>query len=458
MRRVAAVAGDMLTTSARIIAGEIPPGEFAAIGLTDRPELHALDDDVAFIAAFSNVAAFTAAPTSSADDALLLVDVSSGFHGPQVHGLLRSWTDASLRTAVYTHGHLDHVGGIRVFEEEASERGGPPAEVVAHERVVDRFDRYRMTEGYNGTINQRQFRLADPYFPTDFRYPNRTYRDTTTTAVGDTVVELHHARGETDDHTWAWVPDRRILCAGDMFIWVSPNCGNPQKVQRYPLEWAAGLRRMVELGPELLLPGHGPAIAGADDIARVLTTAAEYLESIAGQTLELMNAGARLDEIVHAVSVPGHLTGLPWLRPIYDEPEFVVHSLWRLYGGWYDGNPAHLKPAPDARLAAELADLAGGAVRLATRAERLAADGELRLAGHLAELAAQAAPDDPGVHRVRAEVFGARARHEASLMASGIFLWAAHESSRMADTDTTNDTDSTNDTDTTNGTDEGDER
>lgn len=422
----------MLTRSARVIAGEVPPGEFGAIGLNDEPELHEPADDLAFVAAFSNVAAFR----SPAADDLLLVDVSSGFHGRQVHELVRSWTDAPLRTAVYTHGHVDHVGGIRWFEAEtAGDSDGHGPTVVAHERVAARFDRYRLTEGYNGTINQRQFRLAEPFFPTDFRYPDRTYRDETTVTVGDLTVELHHARGETDDHTWAWVPDQRILCAGDMFIWVSPNCGNPQKVQRYPLEWAGCLRTMAALGAELLLPGHGPAIAGRDDVARVLTTAAEYLESISTQTLEMMNAGARLDEIVHAVRVPDHLMDLPWLRPVYDEPEFVVHNLWRLYGGWYDGNPARLKPAPDAALAREIAALAGGAAILADRAQQLAADGELRLAGHLSELAALAAPADGGVHRVRAEVFGTRARAERSLMASGIFLWAAHESRSIADID-----------------------
>ena len=45
-----------------------------------------------------------------------------------------------------------------------------------------------MTEGYNGAINQRQFRLAEPFFPTDFRYPDRTYRDASTSTVGDTTV------------------------------------------------------------------------------------------------------------------------------------------------------------------------------------------------------------------------------------------------------------------------------
>ena len=98
------------------------------------------------------------------------------------------------------------------------------------------------------------------------------------------------------------------------------------------------------------------------------------------------------------MKAPDHLLEKPYLRPVYDEPEFVVRNLWRLYGGWYDGNPARLKPPTDAAIAAEVASLAGGASRLAERASELAAAGDLRLAGHLAELAAQAAPDDAGVH------------------------------------------------------------
>src|SRR5207253_8810530 len=71
---------------------------------------------------------------------------------------------------------------------------------------------------------------------------------------------------------------------------------------------------------------------------------------------------------------------------VYDEPEFIVRNLWRLYGGWYDGNPAHLKPAPEGALAAELARLAGGAGPLADRAAALAAEGDLRSEEHTSEL------------------------------------------------------------------------
>ena len=77
-------------------------------------------------------------------------------------------------------------------------------------------------------------------------------------------------------------------------------------------------------------------------------------------------------------------------------------------------------------------DLAEAATRLAERAREVAAAGDLRLAGHLAEMAAQAAPDDKGVHEVRAEIFGARAREEASTMSKGVFSWAEHESRQIA--------------------------
>jgi hypothetical protein len=77
---------------------------------------------------------------------------------------------------------------------------------------------------------------------------------------------------------------------------------------------------------------------------------------------------------------------------------------------------------------AELAALAGGAEVLLRRAEALAADGELRLACHLADLAGWAAPDDPAIHAGRSAVYIARRKAEPSLMAKGIFAAAARES------------------------------
>ena len=93
-----------------------------------------------------------------------------------------------------------------------------------------------------------------------------------------------------------------------------------------------------------------------------------------------------------------------------------MRAIWHLYGGWFDGDPAHLKPAPAAELAAELAALAGGAERLAGRAATLAEGGRTRLAAHLAEFAAGAAPDDKAIQATRAMVLERCMEHETSLM------------------------------------------
>jgi alkyl sulfatase BDS1-like metallo-beta-lactamase superfamily hydrolase len=429
---------NVLTTADRLWRGETRTtrGHVTA-ALLQQPRVAEVADGVAFVPTLANVSAI------DTEEGLVLVDTGSTFVARQVHSALRSWTASRLHTAVYSHGHVDHVFGVPVWEEEADSRGWTPPVVVAHEALPARFDRYVMTAGYNAVINRRQFALDSLEWPTEYRYPDRTYHDHLVLDVGGTVGELHHARGETDDHTWTWFPERRVLCCGDLFIWASPNAGNPQKVPRYPLEWADALRRMLALydapgsGPTVLLPGHGYPVVGEDRIRQALDDTATLLESLVRQTLDLMNGGARLDEVIHTVRPPGDLIERPYLRPVYDEPEFIVRTVWRLYGGWWDGNPASLQPAPERALARELAELAGGAGALADRALALlegaavgGADGALRLAGHLAELAWLAQPGDAAIAEARRRVFTARADAASSTMAHGVFSWAARESSR----------------------------
>ncbi len=371
-------------------------------------------DRVAFVSSFANATAI------ATDDGLVLIDVGSFLLSAHVHSAVRTFSEARVSHVVYTHGHVDHVFGVERFEAEAAARGWRAPHVVAHEAVPDRFRRYELSRGYNACINARQFRTKLEW-PGNYRYPDETFADRHTLEVGGLRVELFHARGETDDATWAFVPERRLLCTGDLFIWCSPNAGNPQKVQRFPREWARALRTMATLRATVLCPGHGVPIWGEDEVHEALSTTAELLESLHDQTLTLMNEGARLVDVIHAVKAPAHLVARPWLRPVYDQPEFIVRNLWRTYGGWWDGDPASLEPAPRAEVARELAALAGGASKLASRATALVAQGELALACHLAELAALAAPTDEGIGRARRAVYAARAKAATSLMAKGIY-------------------------------------
>ena len=264
------------------------------------------------------------------------VDTGAFFNQRQTFQAIRSWSKARLDTAVYTHGHVDHVFGVPPFAEEARESGWPRPRVIGHEAVAARFQRYILTAGYNSIINTRQFgfdslRSAGGdigpsgaiQWPTEYTYPDTTYAHSLVVTVGGERFELYHDRGETDDHTWVWVPGRKVLCPGDLFIWAVPNAGNPQKVQRYPLDWARALRKMAALEAEVLSPGHGVIIVGRERVRQALTDTADFLESLHDQTVALMNQGATLDTILHTVHPPAHLEGRPYLQPVYDEPEFI---------------------------------------------------------------------------------------------------------------------------------------
>jgi alkyl sulfatase BDS1-like metallo-beta-lactamase superfamily hydrolase len=391
-------------------------------------ELSEVVPNVAMVEAFGHVVAI------DTDAGLAVFDTSSAAYGAKAAAALRAWQPKAVDTIVFTHGHIDHVGGAPAFVEAASAHREPRPRVVAHENVTRRFARYDLTNGYNAVINARQFgptRQGDfvrRHFFDDWVMPDTVFGDRLRLSVGGAAFDLHHAKGETDDHLWAWVPHLKAVCSGDLITWVFPNAGNPQKVQRYPVEWAMALREMAALEPELLLPAHGLPIGGRERIAAVLDDIASALEQLVRETLSMMNRGARLDEILRAVHVPPETLDKPYLRPVYDEPEFVVRNVWRMYGGWYDGNPANLKPAPDGAIAAEVANLAGGALKLAKRARDVAEAGDLRLACHLAEWASLAPDAGSEVHAIRAEVYTRRRDAELSLMARGIFQSAAAES------------------------------
>jgi alkyl sulfatase BDS1-like metallo-beta-lactamase superfamily hydrolase len=375
--------------------------------------------DVAFWLARSDVSALR---TSGG---LVLVDTGERDSASEMLAALRRWSADRVHTVIYSHGHPDHTGGADAVDAYASASAQGTPHVIAHAAVLERFAKYQRSGPYNAIVNRRQFRNPSIVWPTEFRLPDETYHDRLVCEVGGVALELNHGRGETDDHTWVWVPDRKVLCCGDFFMWVAPNAGNPQKSQRYAWDWAQSLRGMAGLGAELLLPGHGYPIFGHQRVKKALSDVADYLSCIHDQTLALMNEGATLDTILHTVAVPGHLVEPPYMRPVFDDPQFVVRNVWRYYGGWYGGDPATLKPAPQGEVARELALLAGGAARLAERASQLAASGELRLASHLAQTAALAAPGDPGIEEIRREIFAERAATERSAMARGIFAWAA---------------------------------
>ncbi len=373
-----------------------------------------------FVSQFSGVTAF------ETDEGLVLVDSGTAFFAPGIAEMVRQRTDAPVHTAIFTHGHVDHAYGLPAFLVEGQE----PPRVIGHAAMPARFARYAETPRHNDAVNSRQFggtvssgtgvAWREPEI-----VPDVLFDDAMTIEVGGVTFELFHARGETDDHTWVHCPDRGVLCPGDLVIWGVPNAGNPQKVQRYPWEWAAALRAMAAKQPRSLCPGHGgPVVEDPGVVQRILTETAGFLETIVERTLAALEDGSPPHvDIVRDVELP--VSDSPWLQPVYDEGEFIVRNVIRYYGGWFSGRPSELKPATRAAVATEIAEMAGGAEALAERATALAAGGELVVACHLADFALEAAPDDLAVQEAVAGIYDRRAESESSLMAVNLYNSAA---------------------------------
>jgi len=204
-----------------------------------------------------------------------------------------------------------------------------------------------------------------------------------------------------------------------------PNAGNPQKVQRYPWDWAAALRAMASKQPRSLAPGHGgPVVDDAPLVQRILLETADLLESIVERTVAVLEVGSPPHvDVVRRVELPN--SDSPWLQPVYDEAEFIVRNVIRFFGGWYSGRPSELKPAPRGEVASAIAGMAGGAGALVAEAGRVADGGDLALACHLADFALESSPEDADVQSGVAEIYERRAEAETSLMAINLFRSAA---------------------------------
>ena len=430
-----AMTSDILARSAAAIDDNVmfePDGRPFGLGLPSDGlgASHELHGGVTMIESFAHVHVI------EADSAAVVFDSSVPDLGPRVADRVRAGTRAPVSHVVLTHGHRDHAGGAAALVDGLATPQGRPL-LVGHEALPDRVARYRLTDGYNQSVNQRQFGRVPNWDLAGgwaFEVPDLdvSFNRRITLDVGGLEVELRHVRAETDDHLWAWIAERAVAVTGDLMLWHFPNAGNPAKSQRYPLEWVAALRDIAETGAELLLPGHGLPIAGRERIRRVLLDTASVLEELTMMTLDLMNRGASLDDVLAEARLAGERIRRPYLAPTYDEPEFVVRNVWRLYGGWYDGVASNLKPARYASVASELADLAGGPLALARRAETLAGEGKTAVACHLIDLAAAAEPTEAAVHGVRAGIYWQRRAEQQSIMAAAIYESTARESDARA--------------------------
>jgi len=167
-------------------------------------------------------------------------------------------------SVVYSHGDWDHVWGS----------GGltpPPDEIIAHDACALRFLAEIPRE-----LEEKQLLRPAEYGEVRLLPPTRTFSDRLDLELGGLTLELHALPGHTPDSVVGYLPEWRVLLAGDCVE--SPL---PFLYPESPLdEWIRGLEEWAETlsegsGEAVVIPSHG-AVGGPG----LLRSNARYLKDL----------------------------------------------------------------------------------------------------------------------------------------------------------------------------------
>jgi len=150
---------------------------------------------------------------------------------------VRSLSPLPIRTLINTHHHGDHTYGNFVF---------PEATIIAHERC-------RQAVIETG-LETRKFFPGVEWGRIEIVPPFVTFEDRLNVYIDDARLELiSMGPAHTTNDIAAWMPEQRILFAGDLLF----HGGTPFVVMGSVAGSLAALERLRSLNVTTIIPGHG---------------------------------------------------------------------------------------------------------------------------------------------------------------------------------------------------------
>jgi alkyl sulfatase BDS1-like metallo-beta-lactamase superfamily hydrolase len=336
--------------------------------------------------------------TTRAGDVL----VNAGTLGDARRGreLFRRVSENPIRYIVLTQSHANQYGGLELYktpDNQVIAQRVYPEDRVYSEALSAHYRRgsRRMFGGITGPTKE--------IVPTKEVAPDVLFDEQYTFELGGRRFELHSTPGgETRSALIVWLPDEKIAVVGNLFGPLFGNQPNLNTIRgdkaRSALEFVASVRKLAALGPELVLTGH-EEIRGKEHLAREIARIADAVQWVHDRTLEGMNAGVDLRTLMRDVKPPPELT----LTEEYGKVAWNVRAIWHEYSGWFEAarGTTELYGVPAASVSPALAELAGGAERIAARAAQFVAEGKSLEALHLLDVALTAEPSSAAARDVK---------------------------------------------------------
>jgi alkyl sulfatase BDS1-like metallo-beta-lactamase superfamily hydrolase len=318
-------------------------------------------------------------------DGNVIVDTSMAASAVVHKEALTKINAGPIRAIILTHAHGDHTGGIATWRQ-------PLTRVIAQRKYPEFIQYTDLLSGYFARNNAAQFGggagalggrgaaagrgrgAGGGRGAASGSTPDTLFDETYSLDVGGVRFELYHTPGETPDHLTVWIPSLKAAFIGDNLYESFPNLytlrGTPT---RWPLEYVASLNRVLALEPELVLPSHGAAIRGRDEVRRRLTKYRDAILYVHDATVKGMNEGKDVLTLMREVKLPPDLE----LGESYGRLTWSIRGIYEGYVGWFDGNPSTMF-GPASQAYGEMVKLAGGPEAVARRAQELATTDPVR--------------------------------------------------------------------------------
>ena len=252
----------------------------------------------------------TGVVTGSSGECLMVDTTSTEARNRALLATVERISPQAPRALVNTHHHGDHTFGNWLLPEQTPIIG----HVTCREDVIAA-----------GLVASRVLTGPD-YGHQEVRPPDVTFTGGMTLHLGDRRVDLVHVGpAHTRSDVIVWLPDERVLFAGDLAF----AGGQPFLAEGSLAGYPMALARIRALQPEVLVPGHGPVCRG-DEVVRLLDALGEYAAFLDVVAREAHAAGRTpLEAAVAAKDNP---------FAVWQESERFVGNLHRAYSE-LDGHP-----------------------------------------------------------------------------------------------------------------------
>ena len=209
-------------------------------------------------------------------------------------------SDLMFGDLVLTHYHAVRTLGARAFGA---------TRIIAHENTRALVDE-RGIEDWASEQGRMPRLFAGAESIPGLTHPTLTFTDSLTLDLGNRHVELRHlGQGHTSGDIVVWLPEERILFAGDLVeAEAAPYMGDS-----YPGAWSTGtLDAVVALEARQLVGGRGAAVRD-DAVGAAIEDTRAFIRTTLEETREVRGAGGSLKdafEAVHAALAPRY-AGFP---------------------------------------------------------------------------------------------------------------------------------------------------